>query len=131
MGRRRRIERQNSFLPGQNTTPTDLNPEDSQHNELQEPSDVSTEDLSESTPENDPAGSVKSADAPSVQSLPTRITSEAQAIALLRAKYKVTAGCKTVVVTEDGNVFWQNQASSGINHAQTHNLKLFRIQWQD
>jgi hypothetical protein len=66
-----------------------------------------------------------------VQPTPDRITTQEQAIELIRASYKVPEGCKIILVTEDKNVFWQENTGSAVNHAQKHNLKLFRIQCQD
>ncbi len=74
-----------------------------------------------------------SGDKPAEQSagLVARIETEEQARALVKTLYDVPEGCKVVIVTEDRNVFWQQSESSAVNHAQTHNLKLFRLSWQD
>lgn len=56
-----------------------------------------------------------------------RITTEAQAKDLIK-DYKVPVGCRVVIVTEDRNVFWQDNEGSAQNHAQKNNLKLFRIE---
>ena len=58
----------------------------------------------------------------------SRITNEAQAKEFLK-DYKVPENSKVVLVTEDKNVFWQENESSANNHAQKNNLKLFRIVW--
>lgn len=71
------------------------------------------------------------AESSKVQPTPDRITTEEQAVELVQSSYKVPEGCKVVLVTEDKNVFWQENEGSAVNHSQKQNLKLFRIQWQD
>jgi hypothetical protein len=58
---------------------------------------------------------------------PARITTIEQARQLVKTNYSVPDGCLVVYVTEDRNVFWQENASSADNHAQRNNLKLFRL----
>lgn len=58
-----------------------------------------------------------------------RIQSEEQARALVKTLYTVPEGNRLVLVTEDRNVFWKDSEGSAVNHAQKHNLKLFRLQW--
>lgn len=66
--------------------------------------------------------------APAEKSVPvTRITTVEQAIELVKNEYTVPKDCKLVTVTEDRNVFWEENHSSAVNHAQKHNLKIFRI----
>ena len=60
-------------------------------------------------------------------SAPARITTEEQARQLVTLNYQVPKDCLLVYVTEDKNVFWQENASSAINHAQRNNLKIFRL----
>lgn len=62
---------------------------------------------------------------------PSRITTEAEAIAFVKKNYTVPEGCTVVLVTEDRNVFWEKNAGSATNHAVKHNLKLFRLSCQD
>jgi len=57
------------------------------------------------------------------------IDSEEKARAFVKAFYAVPSGCRLVIVTEDRNVFWQENASSAVNHAQKKKLKLFRLSW--
>lgn len=57
------------------------------------------------------------------------IETEAQAISLVKTLYTVPEYCKTVIVTEDRNVFWQENASAAVNHAKKNNLKIFRLPW--
>jgi hypothetical protein len=61
---------------------------------------------------------------------PPSITGELEALTFVRENYIVPEGCRLVVVTEDKNVFWQENASSAANHAQKNNLKIFRLPWQ-
>lgn len=60
----------------------------------------------------------------------SRITTEAQAQEHLK-EFTVPAGNKIAFVTEDRNVFWHENESSAVNHAERNNLKLFRIECQD
>lgn len=61
--------------------------------------------------------------------VPSRITTEEEAISLVKSKYVVPDRCRCVLVTEDKNVFWHENTSSAVNHAQKNNLKLFRLKW--
>ena len=61
--------------------------------------------------------------------LVSSIQTEEQARALVKTLYAVPNGCKTVYVTEDRNVFWQDNRPSAVNHAQRRKLKLFTLSW--
>lgn len=54
------------------------------------------------------------------------ITTEEQAISLIKTLYTVPDGCKIAFVTEDRNVFWQQNEGPAVKHAQKNNLKIFR-----
>jgi hypothetical protein len=75
------------------------------------------------------AGGSKSAEVLTEQPTPTRVTSEEEARILVSRKYQVPAGCRLVIVTEDCNVFWQQNTGSAVNHASKNNLKIFRLSW--
>jgi hypothetical protein len=75
----------------------------------------------------DVAGSVPEVKAPAV---PSRILSEEDAKSLVASEYKIPEGVQFYCVTEDRNVFWQENESSAYNHAQRNNLKIFRIPCQ-
>lgn len=60
--------------------------------------------------------------------VPTRISSEDEAKAWVnQSGYAIPQGCKTIYVTEDRNVFWQDSADAAFNHAFKNNLKLFTL----
>lgn len=71
----------------------------------------------------------ESAEVLTEQSIPSRITTEEQAIALVKSEYVIPEGMALILVTEDRTVFYQANETPAVNHAQKNNLKLFRLQW--
>lgn len=60
--------------------------------------------------------------------VPTRISSEEEALAWIKqANYKIPAGCTKILVTEDRNVFWSDHENDALNHAFRNNLKIFTL----
>lgn len=62
--------------------------------------------------------------------VPARITTQDEAEALIKQEYSIPANVPFVLVTEDRNVFYATNASSGVNHAIRNNLKSFRVTCQ-
>lgn len=60
-------------------------------------------------------------------SSPKGILSREQAIDHVKKNYVVPESVKRMLVTEDGNVFYDENLSSGWNHAMRFNLKAFEL----
>lgn len=67
---------------------------------------------------------------PPVEEVPaiTGISSEEQARKHLRDNYIVPEGVKVILVLQDGNCFYDENMSSGMNHAGRFNLLTFQIE---
>lgn len=63
-----------------------------------------------------------------VTPVPTRITSQEDAVNFVKSSgLQIPAGCDTIFVTEDRNIFWKQDENAARNHAERQHLKLFTL----